>query len=148
MKEVLHRLQQKQNRRKGNLSQLAHGCNLSCRIKILFKSPAENRAYEEHKGLEAEETTAEVRNCLIAMGKLQFSATERRKFKAEGDKRESGEAGRKHLSAGQIRCIKASGLSPVGTEKAKSFKQENMIVYQILIQIRFSEFQIKRSKLC
>lgn len=27
MKEVLHRLQQKQNRRKGNLSQLAYGCN-------------------------------------------------------------------------------------------------------------------------
>lgn len=88
-----------------------------------------------------------MRNCLIAMGKLQFSATERRKFKAEGDKHESGKAGRKHLSAGQICCIKASGLSPVGTEKGKSFKQENMIIYQILIQIRFSEFQIKSSKL-
>lgn len=50
----------------------------------------------------------------------------------------SGEAGRKHLSAGQVCCIKASGLSPVGTEKAKGFKQKNMIVYQILIQIRFS----------
>lgn len=55
----------------------------SCRITILFKSPTEKWAYKEQKGLEAEKTTAEERNGVTAMGKLQFSATERVKFKAE-----------------------------------------------------------------
>lgn len=44
---------------------------------------------------------------------------------------ESEEAGRNQISAGQINYyIKSFGLSPVGTVKAKGFKQENdMTVY-------------------
>lgn len=82
------------------------------------------------------------------MGKLQFSATERVKFKAQGVRNESGEAGRNQISAGQICYIEASGLSPAGTVKAKDFKQGNdVILYPTLIQIIFSEFQIRSTKL-
>lgn len=82
------------------------------------------------------------------MGKLQFCATERVKFKAQGVRNESGEAGRNQISAGQICYIEASGLSPAGTVKAKDFKQGNdVILYPTLIQIIFSEFQIRSTKL-
>lgn len=69
---------------------------------------------------------------MIAMGKLQFSATTRGKFKMiRVISSESGVAGRNHLCAGQICCIKAFGLSPVGTVIANGLKQENMIVQYI-----------------
>lgn len=43
----------------------------SCRVKILFKSPAEKRAYKEYKRPEAEKTIAEVRSSNDSYGKIQ-----------------------------------------------------------------------------
>lgn len=82
----------RKTKRKGNLSLLGHGYNH--RIKILFKS-------QQRKGLTKRRTWSKKGNCqgettpAVAMKKCQFSATERVKFKAEGMRKESGEAGRK-----------------------------------------------------
>lgn len=48
------------------------------------------------------------------------------KFKAEGVRKESGEAGRKESNlCWPMCCIKATGHSPVGMVKAEDLKQWN-----------------------
>ena len=49
--------------------------------------------------------------------------------------------------AGKNQPLLAYRLSPISMVKPKGFKQENdMILYQIIIQIIFSEFQIRSTK--